>query len=101
MNNIVEVAKRCDYYLRTLLVQGARSSMRYLDRRRDPRGVWANRLKAKRGSYIAAVAIANKNARVMWALLTRGESYSETPARRQPSALHIKPEQRQREPRRA
>jgi transposase len=98
---MLPIAKRCDHYLRTLLVQGARSSMQYLDRRRDPRGVWANRLRAKRGSYIAAVAIANKNARVMWALLTRGESYSETPARRSPSALRIKPEQRQREPRRA
>ena len=79
---MLPIAKRCDHYLRTLLVQGARSSMRYLDRRRDPPGVWANRLRAKRGSYIAAVAIANKNARVIWAQLTRGESYRETPARR-------------------
>jgi hypothetical protein len=55
----------------------------------------------KRGSYIAAVAIANKNARVMWALLTIGESYSEAPARRPQSALHIKLERSRRVPRRA
>ena len=98
---MLSIAKRCDHYLRTLLVQGARSSMRYLDRRRDPRGVWANRLRAKRGSHIAPVAIANKNARVMWALLTRGESYRETPARRPQSALHIKLERPRKVPRRA
>ena len=75
--------------------------MRYLDRRRDPRGVWANRLRAKRGSHIAVGANANKNARVMWALLTRGESYSETPAHRPQSALHLKLERPRKVPRRA
>lgn len=98
---MLPIARRCDHYLRTLLVQGARASMRYLDRRRDPRGVWANRLRAKRGSHITAVAIANKNARVMWALLTRGESYRETPTRRAPSALRVTVERRREVPRRA
>jgi transposase len=37
---MLSIAKRCDHYLRTLLVQGEHSSMRYLDRRRDPSGVW-------------------------------------------------------------
>ena len=83
------------------MVQGARASLHHIERRRDPRGVWANRLRLKRGSYIAAVAIANKNARVMWALLTRGERYSETPAHRPQSGLHMKLEQRRKLPRRA
>jgi len=98
---MLPIAKRCDHYLRTLMVQGARSSLRYIERRQDPRGVWANRLRLKRGSYIAAVAIANKNARVMWALLTRGESYRAEPARRSPSALRVKIDHPQTKPRRA
>ena len=98
---MLPISSRCDHYLRTLMVQGARASLRYIERRRHPRGIWANRLRLKRGSYIAAVAIANKNARVMWALLTRGESYSENPARRPQSALPIKLERPRKLPRRA
>jgi transposase len=98
---MLPIAKRCDHYLRTLMVQGARSSPRYIERRQDTRGVWANRLRLKRGSYIAAVAIANKNARVMWALLTRGESYRAEPVRRSPSALRVKIDHPQKKTRRA
>jgi hypothetical protein len=82
------------------MFQGARASLRYIERRRDPRSVWANRLRLKRGSCITAVAIANKNARVMWALLTRGESYSETPVHRPSSTLRIEVERPRKVPRR-
>jgi transposase len=54
------ISKRGDCYLRTLLVHGARAAMRNLERRRDPRSVWAGRLKARRGANIATVALANK-----------------------------------------
>jgi transposase len=80
---------------------GARASLLYIERWRDPRGVWANRLRLKRGSYIAAVAIANKNARAMWALLTRGESYRTEPARRSSSTVTVKSDHPRRIPRRA
>ena len=73
------ISKRGDCYLRTLMVHGAPAAMRNLERRRDPRGLWAGRLKLRRGANIATVALANKNARVMWALLTRGEKYCATP----------------------
>jgi transposase len=73
------ISKRGDCYLRTLMVHGARAAMRNLERRRDPRSVWAGRLKLRRGANIATVALANKNARVIWALLTRGEKYCATP----------------------
>ena len=43
--------------------------------RRDRRSLWASRLKLKRGFNVAAVALANKNARIIWALLTRGDNY--------------------------
>ncbi len=69
------ISKRGDSYLQTLLVHGARAAMRNLERRRDPRSVWADRLKMRRGTNIATVALANKNARVIWVLLTRGDKY--------------------------
>jgi len=73
------ISKRGDCYLRTLLVHGARAAIRNLERRRDPRSMCAGRLKARRGANIATVALANKNARVRWALLTRGGSIAPRP----------------------
>ena len=55
------ISKRGDCYLRTLLVHGARAAMRNLECRRDPRSVWADRLKLRRGTNIATVALANKS----------------------------------------
>ena len=81
------ISKRGDRYLRTLLVHGARSAMRTVERRRDARGLWASRLKFRRGANIAAVAMANKNARVLWALLSRSEDYKATIA---PAPLSVR-----------
>jgi transposase len=72
---LLGISKRGDRYLRTLLVHGARSALRTCERHRAARSVWAGRLKLRRGSNVAAVALANKNARVMWTLLSRGENY--------------------------
>src|SRR6202035_5132737 len=52
-----------------------RSALRVAERRRDQRSVWACRLKLRAGPNVAAVALANKNVRFMWAMLTRGEDY--------------------------
>jgi len=76
---LLGISKRGDRYLRTLLIHGARSAMRTIERHRAARSVWAGRLKLRRGSNVAAVALANKNARVMWALLSRGENYRAAP----------------------
>ena len=73
------ISKRGDRYLRTLLIHGARSALRVAERRRDQRSIWACRLKLRRGPNVAAVALANKNVRVMWAMLTRGEDYRNRP----------------------
>ena len=72
---LLGISKRGDRYLRTLLIHGARSAVRVVERRKDPRSVSISRLKARRGPNVAAVALANHNARVLWALLTRGEDY--------------------------
>jgi transposase len=67
------ITKRGDVYLRTLLVHGARSALITLSRRSDPLARWAAALVARRGFKCACVALAAKNARVIWALLAKGE----------------------------
>lgn len=57
------ITKRGDVYLRTLLVHGARSELRFVHRRSDPKSRWAYRLKEDKPWNIAAVALANKHAR--------------------------------------
>ena len=69
------ISKRGNRYLRTLLIHGARAAARVAERKRDARSIWLSRLKLRGGPNVAAVALANKNARVMWALLARGDSY--------------------------
>jgi transposase len=54
---LLGISKRGDRYLRTLLVHGARSAMRTIERRHTARAVWAGRLKLRRGSNVAAVAL--------------------------------------------
>lgn len=73
------ITKRGDAYLRMLLVLGARVVLNTAVRRNDRLSRWARALQARRGYYRAAVAIAAKNARIAWALLTRGESFRITP----------------------
>jgi transposase len=72
---LLGISKRGDRYLRALMIHGARSALRVAARKRDARSIWINRIKLRRGPNVAAVALANKNARVIWALLVRGEDY--------------------------
>jgi transposase len=73
-------SKRGDRYLRMLLVHGARARLRFVDRKTDPKSAWARRLKERRHVNVAAVALAAKHARIMWALLAKGTSYCSPPA---------------------
>jgi transposase len=69
------ISKRGDKYLRTLLIHGARSVIRYSEAKTDKRNVWVNGLIARRNKNIATVALANKNARIIWSILAREEHY--------------------------
>lgn len=69
------ITGRGDTYLRTLFVQGARSVMNTTRGKTDPLSLWVERLRARRGDNVAAVALAAKNARMVWAMLARGEAY--------------------------
>ena len=62
-------------YLRRLLLQGALAVLRRVEGKKDSRSVWIQQLRARRGTQVAAVALANKNARILWALLATGEVY--------------------------
>jgi transposase len=70
------ISKRGNTMLRTLLIHGARSVLRTADRRTDALGVWIRKLKTTRGTNKAAVALAHKNARIVWALLSREVEYT-------------------------
>jgi transposase len=69
------ISKRGDQHLRTLLVHGARAVVRAAARKTDARSQWVNALVARRGVNRAIVAVANKNARIIWVLLARQEDY--------------------------
>lgn len=68
------ISKRGDAYLRNLLVQGARSVLHTAHAHQDRLSRWVLELEERRGYYRTLVAIANKNARIAWALLARNEN---------------------------
>jgi len=72
---LLGISKRGDAYLRTLLIHGGRAIVRVADKYQDKRSEWIGELEQRRGHNITAVAIANKNARIAWALLTRQTNY--------------------------
>ena len=71
------ITKQGDKYLRTLLIHGTRAVLRD---KQDRTSCWLRELIARRGYKRAAVALAAKNARIIWAMLVRGEAYRVTPA---------------------
>jgi transposase len=68
------ISKRGDAYLRNFLVQGARSALQTAPSHQDRLSRWALELQQRRGYYRTLVAIANKNARIAWALLAKGDT---------------------------
>src|SRR5262249_3827340 len=69
------ISKRGDRYLRTLLIHGARAALGRAGGKQDPRSRWLGKLRERRHPNIVAVALANKNARIAWALLSNGQTY--------------------------
>ncbi len=74
-NNLGGITKRGDTYLRTLLIQGAKSAVMTAHRRPDKISTWVVALRERSGWQKAVVALANKNARILWAVMTRGEAF--------------------------
>jgi len=74
-SRLLGMSKHGDSYLRKLLVHGARSCLRWVGRKRDRRSQWVQSLMERRGWNRAAVALANKNARVAWVLMCTEQVY--------------------------
>ena len=70
-----KITKRGDMYLRTLLIQGAKSIVQTAQKRDDPISQWALKIREKSGWQKAVVALANKNARILWAVFVRGKAF--------------------------
>jgi transposase len=73
---LLGISKRGDAYLRTLLIHGARSAVRVAKRKSTPADRWSTGMLDRRHMNVAAVARANKNARIVWALLAHGRDYN-------------------------
>ncbi len=69
------ITKQGNPYLRRLLVLGATASLRWLSKRADPVAVWTGRLLQRRPGRLVTVALANKLARIAWAIMTTGELF--------------------------
>jgi transposase len=81
------ITRRGDSYLRSLLVQGAKSAVLTAHKRSDPISRWALALRERSGWQVAAVALANKNARILWAVMTKGERFDAHHVSVKPSAV--------------
>ena len=69
------ISKRGDVVLRTLLIHGTRSVLRLSAQKHDQKSVWTEALKARSCANVAAVALAAKHARIIWAMLAHGTEY--------------------------
>ena len=70
------ISKRGDRYLRTLLIHGARSALSHHKDLDNDYNRWVGRKKAALSHNKAAVALANKNTRIIWSMLSSGEEFN-------------------------
>ncbi len=78
-NRLYGISKRGDAYARSLLIHGARSALRTAAKRADGTARWVEEVAQRRGFNVACVALANKTARMAYALLRDGTSYQPRP----------------------
>lgn len=73
---LLGISKRGDRYLRTLLIHGARAALSFYKKLDNEYGRWLTEKKSKMKFNKAAVALANKNARIIWSILNTGEEFN-------------------------
>jgi transposase len=74
-HRLMGITKRGNRYIRSLLIHGGRSVTRMVDKKHDKLSQWVKRIKDERGYNKASVAVANKNARMLWAMMSKGDSF--------------------------
>ena len=79
-NKLGGISKRGDRYLRSLFVAGALAVIRYAKKRGSKNRPWLAALLARKPTKVAAIALANKIARMAWAMMVKGERYKEPAA---------------------
>ncbi len=72
---LLGISKRDNEYLRRMFLQGARSVVMQMESQRSALGSWLGQLAARAHRNVVVVALANKMARVAWALLSTGRHY--------------------------
>src|SRR5215472_3280513 len=68
-------SKRGDKYIRSLLIAGAVAVLRHARNRPTRDGAWVRAMMERKPTKVAAVALANKTARIVWAVMMRGDGY--------------------------
>ncbi len=72
---LLGIGKRGNSYVRRLLIHGARSLLKNMHRKDNELGSWLNKLQERVHRNVAVVAVANKIARIAWAVLARHDVY--------------------------
>ena len=75
-SKLLGISKRGNQYLTRLFIHGARSVITHVDRQQHPLGKWMNQLETRVHRNVAVVALANKLARIAWAVLAKETLYS-------------------------
>lgn len=73
---LLGISKRGDTYLRTLLIHGARAVIRHASAKKGHTESWLGKLIARGHTNIAACALANRSARIVWKILAHGRDYN-------------------------
>jgi transposase len=73
---ILGISKGGDVYIRTLLIHGARSVLLHVNNKDDKQSTWLKNLTVRAGYNKTAVALANKIARIAWAIIKEGGNYN-------------------------
>ncbi len=73
---LLGISKRGDKYLRALLIHGARAVVNQVKDKIDKTSLWIKGLLEKSGFNKTVVALANKNARIAWSIITKDTTYS-------------------------
>lgn len=74
-NKLLGISKRGDKYIRTQMIHGSRSILLLAEKRKDKLSCWAKSLRERRGFNKSCVALANKKARMIWAVLAHNTEY--------------------------
>jgi transposase len=73
---LLGISKRGDSYLRTLMVHGARTVIRHAKNKEDPLSHWISDMCERKHTNIVSIALANKTARIAWAMVTKDEEFN-------------------------